>query len=418
MNPYNFVRLRPMAEDARQEPVGHKRLVTEHAGERVVSGRLECQIVAFGPIIILHHDDVAGLRENEHKVFRRFFHLPSDERPVIPATSLKGMVRAVAEAASNSCLSILNEQYGNRWPDFEHSYHPSLAFCGRATTPGVEGEDAAAPKRLCPACRIFGTAPEGEESGSPRRDFYPYGFRSKVRFSDAVFQGSLDNIYERPATLIALLEPKVTQNLWYFDRDRGGEYSLAGRKFYYHHDDLRPKTTADRSRLNATVTPLKPGSRFTFQVDFENLLLSELRLLLYALELKPAKELVDITDTGTFFRWQEVRRYRGVYHKLGYGKPAGLGSVCILATRISTLRPVDRYKDFEDGGWTRRTPAETRKLVTSLKQGFTEANDEKPYLQDLQAILRYPNGIRGLRYPSINEFKAFKANMTKLQDPP
>jgi len=40
MNPYNFVRVRSMAEGARRRPLGHKKLVDEYAGQRVYSGRL------------------------------------------------------------------------------------------------------------------------------------------------------------------------------------------------------------------------------------------------------------------------------------------------------------------------------------------------------------------------------------------
>jgi len=368
--------------------------------------------------MILSHDpgDVVEDRD-EHKRFRRFFHYPDDERPVIPGSSLKGMVRSVAEAACNGCLSILNEVYVRRWEDFSDAYPPSLHFCGGLDTNGA----------FCPTCRIFGTAPE-EEGGTSEIGAYPQAFQGKVRFSDAIFQGDLNNIYDAPATLITLGEPKLSDQVWYYDPRRGGKrYPLAGRKFYYHHDDLTPQTDDSPSRrhLRATVTPLKAGATFAFRLDFRNLLESELALLLYALELEPAEPLVQVAETSITFNWQAVKQHKGIYAKLGYGKPAGLGSVCLLTTEIALLDPVTRYGGPGDGWRERLTGRELRKFVEEQRQQFrmsqTFLKDEKrywqPYFFDLHQILRFPNNIGRFRYPTLDEFKDYKSKGVKLPMP-
>lgn len=407
MNPYNFVRLHPMADGTRQRPLGHKRLLQTHNGEPVYNGRLHCSLTAFSPFLVLSHDPTDVIdEEEEHRKFTRFFHYQDDPRPVIPGTSLKGAVRAVAEAASNGCLAVLNEQYVKRWDDFKHAYPSSLRFCGGSDTEGA----------FCPTCRLFGTAPE-EGQGTSERGATPQAFQGKVRFHDAIFQGDPEDIYENPVTLIALLDPKVSNQVWYCNPERGSAtHPLAGRKFYYHHDDLAPKTSRNKDKRNRTVRPLKPGAQFTFTVQFRNVLASEFSLLLYALELEPARALVRVHDGEITFDWSEVKAHQGIYPKMGYGKPAGLGSVCVLVTEVTLFDPTARYigegaaPQFSCQGNT------LREFVEKHKQDFLDAHraagsdgDEnfRPCLADLRNILRFPNRISHFRYPKISEFKQY-----------
>lgn len=418
MNPYNFVRIHPMAKGARQKPLGHKRLVDEHEGEQAYNGRLQGTLTAFGPLMILSHDpnDIAE-EPRDHKHFQRFFHYPGDERPVIPGSSFKGLVRSIAEAATNGCLSILNEVYTKRWDDFSDAYPPSLHFCGGLDTGG----------EFCPTCRVFGTAPE-KEAGTSETGAYPQAFQGKVRFSDAVFQGSLDDIYDDPARLIILAEPKLSEQVWYHVPKRGHpRYPLAGRKFYYHHDDLAPQTddSDDRLRLRATVSPLEPGATFDFRIDFRNLLESELRLLLYALELEPATSLVQTNGDSVTFNWQAVKDHKGIYPKLGYAKPAGLGSAGLLVTEIALLDPATRYGGGDNDWGQQLAGAAAREFVEDQKKQFrlsqTFVKDERrywqPYFFDLRQILRFPNDIGTFRYPTLNEFRKYKARGIKLPIP-
>jgi hypothetical protein len=428
MNPYNFVRLRDMAEGARRPPLGHKQWVTEHEGQPVFSGRLKGVVTTFGPMMILSHADGDVSEQGEHKHFQRFFHYPNDERPVIPGSSLKGMVRAVAEAASNSCFSVLNETYVKRWDDFANAYPPSLRFCGHSETPDAE-TTANEAKRFCPTCRIFGTAAE-EGAGTSQIGAVPRAFQGKVRFSDAIFQEDLTDIYAEPARLIILSGPKVSERVWYHNPDRGSrEHPLAGRKFYYHHDDLRPATDESDKRLNqrATVTPLKPGATFIFQLDFRNLLQSELDLLLYALELEPAPALVRVEQAGQIaFEWQKVKEHQGVYPKLGYGKPAGLGSVCLLVTEMTLLEGAATRYGGQGNGWQKPLTGQTlRQAVEEEKKRFRFTQRYvkgkkyywQPYLADLRKILRFPNGIKTFRYPELKEFTTYKTDGIKLPRP-
>jgi hypothetical protein len=431
MNPYNFVRLQEMATGARQIPVPHSAYTQEHAGQPVFSGRLTCTLTTFSPTMILSHTPQDFHEQNEHKIFRQFFHRPDDVRPMIPATSLKGMARAIAEAASNSCLSVIQEAHGARWPNILSGYPPSLHFCGRGeANPYVLPDNTDGPPSLCPACRIFGTAPQ-QESGGSRAGLYPRAFQGKARFHDAHLVSDLAQAHDREYTLIALLEPKLSQKVWYYDTRRGSSnHPLAGRKFYYHHDTLEP-LTGPRSRFNSTIRPVRAGAIFLFHVDFRNLTDYELDLLVYSLQLEPALQLVverELTlengqrERHRVFDHANVRRHPGVYPKLGYGKAAGLGSVCLLVSRVQRLDPIARYTG--DEGWQLLTPAQ----VVDLSQGaqarmrfvhhgnFQHIQTEN-HLADLRQILRFPNGLGQIRYPTLKEFGVYKERRVKLPLP-
>jgi hypothetical protein len=73
--------------------------------------------------------------------------------------------------------------------------------------------------------------------------------------------------------------------------------------------------------LNATITALKAGAEFTFDVDFWDLSKEELGCLLAALTL-----------------------WNGAKHKFGMGKPVGLGSCTVHVTRLTIAKRLQRYR--------------------------------------------------------------------------
>ena len=72
-----------------------------------LTGRIECELEAATPIFI-SDSEVVEEKGNEHKSYR-FFRLRNEdgeEEFAIPSTSLRGMLRSVFEAATNSCFSV------------------------------------------------------------------------------------------------------------------------------------------------------------------------------------------------------------------------------------------------------------------------------------------------------------------------
>lgn len=145
----------------------------------------------------------------------------------------------------------------------------------------------------------------------------------RLRFAHALVESERpeDGWYAPPVTLKILAAPKPPSAALYFgNMGYQGRRQLdlrkhtpQGRKVYLHHPkkDVEAGCYAssdpgDKRKLKARVRTLRAETRFLFHVDFENLSAEELGHLLYA--LRPTKE----------FR-----------HKLGMGKPLGLGTVRI-----------------------------------------------------------------------------------------
>lgn len=152
--------------------------------------------------------------------------------------------------------------------------------------------------------------------------------------------------------------------------------SVRGRKFYWHHPDHSTDAKAtygleephieahsgEETNQNVTAQLLPAGNEFTFEVDFENLSLDELGLLIWVLELED-----------------------GLQHKLGMGKPIGLGSVKIEVTGLVTQTlayedPFDPEETSDDAGDLRRQ-ATAAFLGSELKSPCA--------LADLRQILRF-----------------------------
>ena len=115
LNPYNFVRYlpapNPPSGDAdaqllvRCAPPPHDRYIC-------LTGRIVCRLEAITPLFIADSHDVrvttvtqANDQQKLHKSYRFFQY---GGRDAIPATSLRGMIRSVFEAVTNSPFSVFN----------------------------------------------------------------------------------------------------------------------------------------------------------------------------------------------------------------------------------------------------------------------------------------------------------------------
>src|SRR5207244_12788881 len=86
--------------------------------------------------------------------------------------------------------------------------------------------------------------------------------------------------------------------------------------------DKRLRLLPDRGTyLNQYIQPLAVGTDFSARIDFTNLEADEFAALLFAIIL------------------QEDMR-----HKIGYGKPIGLGSVQLSVTNLQLVDYANRYK--------------------------------------------------------------------------
>lgn len=96
--------------------------------------------------------------------------------------------------------------------------------------------------------------------------------------------------------------------------------ALRGRKLYWHrHSTYAPAPPNDNANVQAVYHPLAAGCRFSFTVSFERLTRAQLGALC---------EAVDFPN--------------GHAHKLGLGKPFGLGSVRVTVDWSRTVISADR----------------------------------------------------------------------------
>lgn len=107
------------------------------------------------------------------------------------------------------------------------------------------------------------------------------------------------------------------------------ETTLRGHKLYWHKGNVShaefeadPENVKGKEKVHTRIKPVRAGVKFGFRVRFENLALAELGLLWWSLAL-PVK--------GTY------------HHKIGMGKPLGLGSIHLKPT-LSLIDPEKRYK--------------------------------------------------------------------------
>jgi CRISPR-associated protein (TIGR03986 family) len=294
-------------------------------------------------------------------------------------------------------------------------------------------------EELCPACRMFGWVRNPEYGADDRKSQDapeiaeqrggPVAYRSRLRFQNGSLiaeQGSMRR------SLSILSSPKPTTARFYLmDKNRqtldGADESdcvydqarnlLRGRKFYLHHGNLdneseenfRKNPERNNNDQNRTVLDaLKPGCKFKFAIEFDNLAPLELGALLWSLELD------------------------GCYHRLGYAKPLGFGSIGVEVcghddekkSGVFVLDPVARYTAIEETGIRRvdccvwRKWAELFKESLAQKYGPGKSFDELDNIQDLRAILskaphnlpvHYPRPSREVREEGAN-FEWFLGN--------
>lgn len=171
--------------------------------------------------------------------------------------------------------------------------------------------------------------------GWVENDDIPRGQRAgRVFFEDARFVGAANGVWLSPVPIIphVLSGPKATTFQHYLVQDRNAGHDpdrketlahygsppdtteIRGHKLYWHRGSSPEIEASSKEREHekqlTRIIPVKPGVRFTFTVHFENLGPEELGALCWALALPG----------------EHGKEY---CHKLGMGKPLGMGAVKI-----------------------------------------------------------------------------------------
>ncbi len=221
--PYDIV---PLAPVRRFEMPGQDRVVYD---EKHFSGRLTFEIRTLSPVFVSNGrfalSEDLGLPPG--LAVRGCYRIGG--QPAIPASSLKGVVRSVAEAVSPSCVTTTRAHLSKDAADTNRCQ----------IGPG---------KRACPACALFGSGGEHAHIGL-------------VRFEDAILVGNRTETKYLPPLFRPRREP-------------------SGRKFYFHGQ------TASVDEGQGDLCQVIPeGSSLRSSVSFVNLDEALVGLFLFALGL-------------------------------------------------------------------------------------------------------------------------------------
>lgn len=147
----------------------------------------------------------------------------------------------------------------------------------------------------------------------------PSAIASRLRFTDAALQNDGKLSYK---TLKELASPRLSsiefystapnmKHQWNYDT-RG--VKLNGRKYYFHHTG--DCTTSKKTGRNLTTELLENGAKFSFDIYFDQLTEKELNRLIWTLAIGE----------------NDVNGHQ--MHKIGHGKPLGLGSIKIIVDSV------------------------------------------------------------------------------------
>jgi CRISPR/Cas system CSM-associated protein Csm3 (group 7 of RAMP superfamily) len=301
-SPYNFVPL-PGEPPRRQRLRGHHRV-----DEGGLSGALVCELEAVTALFTADHAHATRADTPQRQEVFPFLR-DSSGRPIVQGTTLKGMVRAVYEALTNSCLPLTDTRGRSKRSGVDTTY--LFADLG-----DHDPKRCSDPDHLCPACRLFGVV-QGEEVHALGR----------VAFSNAVLCAG--DLVRGEVRLPELHSPKQ-HHYPIYSRSGEEEGAIAGRKFYYHHDPGGGLEAHDPWGKHAKgLAELAPaGARFGFEVRLQNLSGDELRALLCCLVLG-----------------------EGLAHKVGMAKPLGYGSCTIHLDeqRSVVVRGAAAYRTWRRG---------------------------------------------------------------------
>lgn len=277
---------------------------------------------------------------------------------------------------------------------------------------------------LCPACRTFGWVADPPERDS--EEDKPVAYAGRVRISHATLIGRPEEHTMADDIVLSILStPKPTTTRFYlapasgrpgknrdddnvgYDAPEQQPQRLRGRKVYRHqgervnaHEYRSPgDARTDQNRTLRGV--IRPGGRFEFNVDFENLAPVEVGALLWTLNID------------------------GWHHRVGLAKPLGFGSARIEVSRIELLDTARRYESltsrWRDG--FSHMDAWVRGFHTAMAERYGRAFHDLDNIRDLRALLEdtprlpvhYPRPSR-MRDPNAPSYEWFMGNKRSGRD--
>lgn len=240
-----------------------------------------------------------------------------------------------------------------------------------------------------------------------------FSFASRVFFEDAELISNQKDVFLPVATSRVLEAPKPTTFQHYLEQPNGVKTDLKkmnhwnsdgtkirGYKLYWHKENERWQEKADvpKKKVHQDIRPIKANTKFHGKIRFENLSSVELGALLFVLDLP-----------------------KGHYHKLGMGKPLGLGTIEIKSELVLTNR-VKRYQSlFQNDDWNLGIEkADKSKFITDfenyvfqqLKIENVKTLWEINRLKELKTMLNWEN----TKKPNWNQSVDYVDNLKEFRE--
>ena len=352
-NPYRLI---PIREELRREtPVTDEKFTG-------FSGSLSCSI-----------ENLTSLFVGGNRLYRQQFY-SRDGRCVIPGSSLKGMFRSLSEIIGGGCnVTDSRGQYSKRY-----------AACNRVNA-------------LCISCRMFGMMERG--SGAKVH-------KGKISIGDALIRE--EQIQTKAFEV--LLSSCGTRHEPFYRTPGTGKIDGLSRKLYFHQPNRKdsvPVVPQNLKKRARSVNALLPGHHFDFSVDFSNLTEDELSLLVYVISLQ---ENVNV-EIG-----EEALKLNGpMRHKIGNGKPLGLGSCHIKIDKMIIYpSPADRFSSLQQTESTVLTGEDLKEWIQAMTLSIT--NDTCDTMQQLRKMMVWnESDPRIFGYPDYYWFKDAKNSGKELR---
>lgn len=342
-NPYRMIPVREQI--VRKSPLTDEKFKGK-------SGVISCSLENLTPLF------VGKSRYNSQQFLTR------NGKCVIPGSSLKGMLRSLAETVGGGCFVT----------DPKGQYGKEYKACSKVQT-------------LCIACRMFGMMERGKGAKV---------HKGNVSISDALLQE------EKPETKLfeILLANCGTRHEPFYRTPDTGKIDGKSRKLYFHQPkrtDTVPSIPENLKSRAERIAALLPGHHFGFKVHFSNLSKEELELLIYVLALEE--------DVGVEIGKEKLILHGPLRHKIGYAKPLGMGSCHININRLIYYAPASvRFASLKD---TEDTVYEGGSLKEeSIKLTRNIISDTSLTMKQFRKMMVWDeNDQREFRYPDYNWFQ-------------
>lgn len=308
---------------------------------------------------------------------------------------------------ANRWLSVLPEKtdFENALPCFYVKEDTKVTFGHTAyfrlpydTTPyqAVPEELRNREKNLDLVSSLFGTA-AGERNGAAGRVFFEDAFLTSPNTSEqslwATVETPLILSNPKPTTFQHYLEqPNSARQTNEIERKRNLKHwgsdtvQIRGYKLYWHRREneqdtywINTGTIKDKDTQHTSIRPIKSEVSFKLRLRYENLNPVELGVLLTVLQLPD-----------------------NCAHKLGMGKPLGMGSIRLSNFEVCVINRRERYRKLftsDNSGWEIQTRLLSSNELQEYKKKFAgwvlnkkcEPDElwRNPRMQELQALLTF-----------------------------